>query len=161
MIAKGIAGLGFALVIATGAGASTPAFPDAAIGDWSGTVQIKGMPKHLFVHIHKTPTGYAATLDSPERQAGAVQATPIDAPDGVLAFEAGGGQFRGVWNEARGRWEGAWTESGLTALAQLSFNDDNSTRRLRSNGATSPVIELPQNAPRLGFPPDVVQPSGR
>lgn len=161
-IGKCIWGAGFALAAVTAAGATTPGFPDAAVGDWSGTVQLRGAQKHLFVHIHKTQTGdYAATLDSPEHRAGAIPATPIAAPEGILAFTADGGQFRGAWSDANGRWEGVWTEAGSSAPMTLSFNDNNSSLRLRSKDGTSPAIELPRTGPRVGFPPEVVPPSAR
>jgi hypothetical protein len=173
-IAKWIWGAGFALAFATTAGATRPTFagatpdsarpvfPAGAEGDWSGTARVKGPAKHLFVHIHKTRAGdYAATVDSPEAETGAVPATPLAAPEGFLAFAADGGEFRGKWNDNRGRWEGTWAEDGLSAPMTLSFNDNSSMSRLRSNDAKSPVIETLPSLPRIGFPAEVVPPSAR
>lgn len=130
-----IAGVGLALA-ATAAGAAAPSFPANAAGDWRGMVQAKDAPRHLFLHIHKTRAGgFVATLDSPERESGAVTATPLAAEDGVLAFAADGGRFRGEWSQANGRWEGVWTEAGVSAPLVLSLNDDSTMRMAPDTGA--------------------------
>lgn len=160
-VAKWVAGASVAL-LATAA-AAAPTFPANATGDWSGTVQAKDAPKHLFLHIHKTRGGYVATLDSPEREAGAIAVTPLGSADGILAFAADGGRFRGVWSDARGRWEGTWTEGDSMTPLTLSFNADNSMQpmmRLKS-GARSPVVDGPEKAPAAVPPPDIVPPAAR
>ena len=156
---KWIVGAGLAFLWAATAGAGTPSFPASATGDWAGTVRAKDAPRHLFLHIHKTHTGYMATLDSPEGPAGGVEARPIAAGDGVLAFAADGGQFRGRWNDADGRWEGTWTEGGVSARLTLSFNDDSVMRTIIRPRDDSPAVE-PSETRRIE-PPEVVPPSAR
>ena len=159
VIARGIAGLGFALAVVSAASA-TPTFPANATGDWRGMVQAKDAPRHLFVHIHKTRAGeYVATLYSPEDKAGDMVARPLEAPEGVLAFAADGGQFRGDWNDARGRWEGTWTQSGASAPLVLTLNDDSTAVRAeRLQSLEDTMKSIP---PRPAIPPEFVPPSAR
>jgi hypothetical protein len=130
-ISRWIAGAGLTLLAVTSAGAGAPTFPVTAAGDWAGTVQAKDMPRHLFLHIHTTHAGIVATLDSPEGPAGGAVVRPLAADDGVLAFAADGGRFTGQWSEANGRWEGTWTEQGVSAPLVLRFNDDGAARSTR------------------------------
>ena len=159
VISRGIAGAGLALLAGIAA-AATPTFPAGAAGDWVGTVRAKDAPRHVFVHIHKTHGGFTATLNSPEGPAGGVVVRPLAADDGALAFTADGGEFRGRWSEANGRWEGTWTEAGVSAPLTLSFNDDSAMRRI----ARSPVVVTPPTglpALRGAGPPEVVPPAAR
>lgn len=158
-LSRWIAGAGLAFLAAAPAGARTPSFPAGAAGDWTGVVQAKDAPCHLFLHIRKTRAGYTAMLDSPEGPAGGVVARPLAADDGVLAFVADGGQFRGQWSAANGRWEGIWTEAGVSAPLTLSFNDDSAARMIARHRDDSPAIE-PSEAGRVE-PSDSAPPAAR
>jgi len=160
VICREIAGAGLALLVAGTAGAATPSFPASAAGDWAGTVRAKDAPRHVFVHIHKTQGGFTAVLNSPEGPAGGVVVRPLAADDGILAFAANGGEFRGRWSEANGRWEGTWIEAGVSAPLTLSFNDDSAMPRIaRRPVAVTPPMGLP--APRGVDPPEVAPPAAR
>ncbi len=139
VITRWIAGAALALMAAGAAGAGAPAFPAGAAGDWTGTVQAKDAQRHLFLHIHETHAGVTATLNSPEGPAGGVVVRPLAADDGVLAFAADGGQFQGQWSAANGRWEGTWTEQGVSAPLTLSLNGDSTMSRI----ARRPIIVAP------------------
>jgi hypothetical protein len=126
-------------------------------------VQAKDASKHLFLHVHKTRAGdYVATLNSPEREPGALPVTPIAAADGVLAFAADGGQFRGQWSQANGRWEGTWTEAGVSAPLVLSLNVDSTGPRLAPSSIPN-IVELtpPSIGPFQASPTDIVPPAAR
>jgi hypothetical protein len=163
VVAKWIAGVGLALVAAGTAGAGTPTFPANATGDWRGMVQAKDASRHLFLHVHKTRAGdYVATLNSPEREPGALPVTPIAAEDGVLAFAADGGQFRGQWSQVNGRWEGTWTEAGVSAPLVLSMNVDSTAPRIATSPDVVTILQgLPPIQPSATAPPEIVPPAAR
>ena len=164
VVAKWISGAGLALAAATAASAGAPAFPANATGDWRGMVQAKDASRHLFLHVHKTRAGdYVATLNSPERAPGALPVTPIAAEDGVLAFAADGGQFRGQWSQANGRWEGTWTEAGVSAPLVLSMNVDSTASRIAAPtpDITTMLQALPSLNQTLNPPPEIAPPAAR
>jgi hypothetical protein len=144
VILSWLAGAGLALLVVGAAKAGSPFFPASAAGDWVGTVQAKDAPRHIFLHIHQTHAGVTAILNSPEGPAGGVAVRPLAADDGVLAFATDGGQFRGQWSAANGRWEGTWTERGADAPLTLSLNDDSAMQRLASHPA---IVMSPAGSP--------------
>jgi hypothetical protein len=157
-----IAGAGLALLAAGTAGAGTPTFPASAAGDWVGTVRARDAQRHLFLHIHTTHTGVVAILNSPEGPPGGAVVRPLAADDGVLAFAADGGRFQGRWNTTDGRWEGTWTEAGVSAPLTLSLNDDGAMRTRLGPAPASPVIETPPLDIRgRSDPAEIVPPPAR
>ncbi len=160
VVSRWIASAGLVLLAAGPAGAGAPSFPAGAAGDWVGTVRAKDAPRHVFLHIHETHAGVTAILNSPEGPAGGVAVRPLAADDGVLAFAADGGQFRGRWSAANGRWEGTWTEAGSSAPLTLSLNDDSAMPRI----ARRPVIVTPPAglpATRGADPAEIAPPAAR
>ncbi|MDR3235425.1 MAG: alpha/beta fold hydrolase [Prevotellaceae bacterium] len=70
-------------------------------GDWNGALKVQGIQLRLVFHIHKTETGYSATMDSPDQGAKGIPVTATGFENSVLKLSIAnaGIEYEGILGE--------------------------------------------------------------
>ena len=89
-------------------------------GQWNGVLDAMGMQLTLVVHVNKSDTGLAVTLDSPDQGAFDIPADDASFSDGTLEFSVGSimASYKGTLKD--GVIDGVFKQSGFEAPLLLS-----------------------------------------
>jgi len=145
------------LLAAAAMAVSTPAAAQDAEGDWVGMLEpAPGTRLPLVVHIARNDAGaLSGTMDSPTQGATGLPLAEIALAEGRLAFKvpAVAGEYAGTWNAATSRWQGEWSQAGMSWPLNLGAPPPPrplpADWQLPSDGDISALI-AERNAPRTG-----------
>jgi dienelactone hydrolase len=91
------------------------ATPPSPVGDWSGGLPLPGgMKLTLVLHVTAAPSGYAASLDSPDQGALGLAVSSVSVDGDKLSFQSVPlhAQFHGGWDPATSAWVGEFIQGG-------------------------------------------------
>jgi uncharacterized protein len=83
-------------------------------GNWYGALQAQGVTLRLVVHVSKTDSGYASTMDSPDQGAKGIPVTTTTFESSILRFSIPAGKF-----EYSGKLQGDSIVGTLTQRGQI------------------------------------------
>jgi pimeloyl-ACP methyl ester carboxylesterase len=114
---------------------------DSLEGIWFGSLPVSdAMKLRLAFHISKTPTGFAATLDSLDQGAKGIPVTSVtrEGDNVTISLQAIGGQFKGTLDAKVGTMAGTWSQGGSQLPLTLKRVEASALETRRPQNPTKP-----------------------